>query len=154
MVPAVLSVRHRPLFAWLRALAAGIGAPLHHLVAIGHALAIIGAGVANLSAFAADMRGVMGSAGHEADRNAADLLGILQQALMLRRCVPASKVEAIVSGLSTDGGASGAIIHAGDHFARRHFVRHRGFTFATTLKPGRAHPSCPLPNLAASPVEE
>jgi hypothetical protein len=95
---------------------------LHQLIAIGETIAVVSALGANLGALAADMAGMMGSAGHERDGHSADLFAVLQQSLVFGRSVLAAKMQAVMSGLGTDSGTLGAVLHAGEHFFGGHFV--------------------------------
>lgn len=105
------------LLAGLGALAADLRALLHQPVAVRNALAVVGALVADRGALAAQIGGMVGGAGHEPGRHAADLLAVLEQTLVLRRSVVAAETKAVMSGPGAYAGALAAVSHTVKHFA-------------------------------------
>ena len=112
-------MRRSHLLARLSALAADLGALLHQLIAapgISESIAVVGTFGADFGALAAQVAGVMRSAGHEPHRCAADRPAVFEQPLMFGRSVFAAQMEAMVSSLGADDGALGAVLHAGERF--------------------------------------
>lgn len=91
--------------ARLGALTTHLRALLHLLIAVGHAVAIIGAGGTDLGALSAGLVVAVRPAAHESGRGPADVRTVLEKYLMIDRRMLSSKLETMSDGSMANASA-------------------------------------------------
>jgi hypothetical protein len=135
-----VALRHRP--AALRAGAAGRNAGFH----ASHALAVIGAGLANIRAQRAGLAMKLALMRHHIDGQLADGGAIHHQPEMLRPNMIASHLQALGhGGGKADGVAARGFLDAGTGFGRE--LVHRSCSWAIGPLNARFHASVPLASI-------
>jgi hypothetical protein len=100
------------LAAGFGAFAAHVGALRHFLIASGHALAILGARLADLRAYGAGALVEVRPADHEVGAGGTDLGAVRQQALVVYRSVLTPHLKAVKGGFQADLMAIDTVLYA------------------------------------------